>query len=299
MRNESLDRVATAQLGLFTRHQALAVGLTARQIDHGANRRLWDRLYAGVYRMAGVPPSELQALLAAVMAAGPGAVASHRSAAWLWDMGPFRVDVSGPLQRSLGPSVHMYRRPAGDLQDTRRRGVPCTNPLRTVLDLAATGDEAAVEEALDRSIAAGLLSPAAVESELGRRSRQGRRGVQLLRACLEHRLDRGGTTRTSVLESAMNRLIVRFGLPAPERQHPLDGGRYFLDYAWPAARVVVEVDGYRDHSSLAAFRSDRARQNALVLGGWTVLRFTWDEVRHRPASVATQILAALAAAPAR
>lgn len=43
------------------------------------------------------------------------------------------------------------------------------------------------------------------------------------------------------------------------------------DLAFPAARVVVEIDGCAYHPDLPAFRHDHARQDALVLAGWTVL----------------------------
>ncbi len=93
----------------------------------------------------------------------------------------------------------------------------------------------------------------------------------------------------------MDRLIVRERVPRPERQFWMPGTRYRLDYAWPAARLAVEVDGYENHSGLEVFRSDRTRRNAMVLGGWTVLRFTADDVRRRPAVIARQIAAALLA----
>jgi very-short-patch-repair endonuclease len=98
-----------------------------------------------------------------------------------------------------------------------------------------------------------------------------------------------------MLESLMDRLLRRHGIPRPERQYEVAGGRYRLDYAWPAARLAVEVDGYGHHSDLEAFRHDRRRQNDLVLAGWTVLRFSHDDVLRRPAQVAAQIWAALAA----
>lgn len=84
MRKEGLHRLAAGQKGLFTRQQALAIGLTVRQLDHGTRTGRWSRLYRSVYRMAGTPASDLQSLLAAVLAGGPGAAASHRGAAWLW-----------------------------------------------------------------------------------------------------------------------------------------------------------------------------------------------------------------------
>jgi len=58
------------------------------------------------------------------------------------------------------------------------------------------------------------------------------------------------------------------------------------------------VDGWAWHSTADRFRADRRRQNALILAGWTVLRFTWDDLVHRPDAVLAQICAALTA-PAR
>ncbi|HET7489453.1 MAG TPA: DUF559 domain-containing protein [Acidimicrobiales bacterium] len=133
----------------------------------------------------------------------------------------------------------------------------------------------------------------AVSAELLRLASKGQDRVNLLRDCLAERLD-GAGGRTSDLEAPMDRLIVRRRLPLPERQFPVE--RFRLDYAWPEAGLAVEVDGYQDHSGLDAFRRDRSRQNRLVLLGWTVLRFTADDVRRRPALVAGQISDALAGA---
>jgi very-short-patch-repair endonuclease len=49
--------------------------------------------------------------------------------------------------------------------------------------------------------------------------------------------------------------------------------------------VVCEVDGYEHHSGREAFTRDRERQNALVLAGWTVLRFTWEMLADEGAVV--------------
>ena len=293
MRREALDRLAAAQMALFTRRQALECGLSVRQLEHGTRTGRWCRLYRNVYRMAGTPPSDLQSLYAAVLAGGAGAVASHRGAGWLWGLSDqLRLEIAGPLQRSPGRGVIVHRRPLDDIRVVVRRGVPSTDPLRTVVDLAARGDEALVVGALDRGIANGLYTASAVGAELQRRSGKGVPGVALLRGVLGRRLDAEGE-RTSALESAMDRLLVRLGLLMPVRQYRVPGTRYRLDYAWPTFRLTVEIDGYADHAGLDAFRYDRERQNALVLAGWTVLRFTWADVRDRPEWVAVQIERAL------
>jgi very-short-patch-repair endonuclease len=84
-------------------------------------------------------------------------------------------------------------------------------------------------------------------------------------------------------------------MPVPEftvlDQHGQFVGR--VDFAYPELRYAIEVDGYEAHSSLQAFRHDRARQNDLVDLGWTVHRFTWDDVEHHPGRVAQRILGRL------
>lgn len=293
MNAEALGRLATRQHGLFTAGQGRGLGLTAKQIEGGARTGLWTRLHRGVYVVRGVPVSDLQSLHAAVLASGAGAMASHRGAAWLWGLtSGLRLETGGPSQRRPAGRI-AYRRLQADVRPVVRRGIPATNPLVTLLHLAATGDEGAVVAALDRGIANRLFTAAAVEAELGRRAARGVRGVLLLRDVLGRRLDAEGE-HPSALESAMDRVVVSRPFPLPDRQHWVAGTRYRLDYAWPAARLAVEVDGYEDHSGLEAFGYDRRRQNVLVLAGWTVLRFTWADVRDRPGSVATQIGRALA-----
>lgn len=103
----------------------------------------------------------------------------------------------------------------------------------------------------------------------------------------------------SVLESALRVLLALAGLLPPESQHVVRdaGGRFLgrVDFAWPRHRLVVETDGYAFHADRASYRSDRRRTNALVLAGWTVLRFSWEDVLHDPEHVVTSVRAALCA----
>jgi very-short-patch-repair endonuclease len=69
--------------------------------------------------------------------------------------------------------------------------------------------------------------------------------------------------------------------------------RYELDLAFPAERIAIEVDGWAWHSDVERFRHDRRRQNALVLAGWIVLRFTWHDLTGRPEAVVAEIRLAL------
>lgn len=69
---------------------------------------------------------------------------------------------------------------------------------------------------------------------------------------------------------------------------------YELDFGFPSKRVAIEADGWAWHSDAERFRHDRHRQNALVLAGWTVLRFTWHDLTSRPDHMIAQVRAALA-----
>jgi very-short-patch-repair endonuclease len=73
----------------------------------------------------------------------------------------------------------------------------------------------------------------------------------------------------------------------------LSGIEYWIDVAFLARRLALEVDGWAWHSDVERFTHDRRRQNALVLAGWTVLRFTWHDLMSRPEVVIAQIRAAL------
>jgi very-short-patch-repair endonuclease len=69
-----------------------------------------------------------------------------------------------------------------------------------------------------------------------------------------------------------------------------------VDVLFEAARLVLEIDGWATHSSREAFQRDRVRQNDLVLAGFTVLRFTWQQLTREPEAVIRAIRAALARA---
>ena len=71
------------------------------------------------------------------------------------------------------------------------------------------------------------------------------------------------------------------------------------DWQQAAARLVIEVDGWAFHTDPARFQRDRTRQNRLVAAGWTVLRFTWADLHHRPDKVIREVRAALTIAVSR
>jgi very-short-patch-repair endonuclease len=241
-----------------------------------------------VYLVVGTPWSWGQQMMAAVLAAGPGAVASHRAAARLWglvDDAPIELTVPrGRTPELWGPVVvHQTTSPAYPLHRNR---IAVTSPMRALLDLAAVASVATVLDAMDRAAVANLCQVAAIEWELLAVARPGRRGVRVLREALDVQalLDE---PPEGMLEPRFARLAKRHGLPKAVFQHRV--GRYRIDFAYLDVMLAIEVDGYGARSTRRRFQSDTDRQNALTNLGWTVLRFTWNDIVKRPDHVAKVI----------
>jgi very-short-patch-repair endonuclease len=104
----------------------------------------------------------------------------------------------------------------------------------------------------------------------------------------------------------MRRLARDHKLPRPLSNHTLDAPDHpglEADFYFPAHHLVVETDGWTDHQTRQAFENDRAKDAALVAAGYSVMRFTWRQLRDDPHTVAERIRAgcsrAFASAPAR
>jgi hypothetical protein len=287
-----IDRLARVQHGLISRNQARACLIPESTLAGWVTSGRLVVVHPAVYRVVGAPVSHEQRLLAAVLAAGPGGAASHRSAAWLWGMYDHddTVEISVPrprLPRLKGVVVHRSR----DIEPSHvatRRHVPATNPLLTLLDLGAVLPPWLVEDALDRALVAGLVTILSVEAAYERFARPGRRGGGVLRRILDERA-LGADRPDGLLEPRMASLLHRHGLPPAAFQHEVRDaeGRFVarVDFAYPDLRLAIEVDGFETHASPEALQRDLDRQNALVGLGWTVLRFTWADVVRRPERV--------------
>jgi hypothetical protein len=168
--------------------------------------------------------------------------------------------------------------------------VPVTRPARTALDVACRGYSEEAVVAVDSALRAGAVSAAEL-TELFAVSR--RRGIQEARRVLAAADPASG----SVAETQARLLFAAHGLPAPVTQYVIRVDGWIIarvDFAWPDARLVVEIDGFGPHSSREAFQRDRTRQNALVNEHWRVLRFTVDDIRRFPHRVIQEIREALA-----
>jgi very-short-patch-repair endonuclease len=288
----SLDLFANDHHGLVTRKAAGNAGMSARSWYRAIERGQLEPLHPGVCRMFGAAPTPLQAIHAAVLAAGTGAMASHRSAARLWGIprpDDELVDVI-LAHRSreatiAGAAIHRPR-DLLDLKPSRRERIPTTNILRTLCDLGAL-DAAAVPGAVGHVVTTGLASPAALVGAIRRHGRRGRPGVPALREALDDWvLD--GKPVDSVLEPAMRRLLATHHLPPAEFHARLAG--YEVDFRIIDSPLVLECDGWTTHGrERRQFERDRTRDADLAALGFVVLRFTYRAIVNRPAQEAERI----------
>jgi hypothetical protein len=296
---DELARASRAHLGVITARELGALRSnpqTRRLVDTG----VLERLHHGVYRFATVPRSEEQLLYAAVVAGGSHAVASHRSAAALWgltDEHPAVPEVCVPgRQRPRLSRVIVHRSEAlGPRYTSLHRGIRVTNPMMTILQVAAVTNYEVVDEAIHRAEIRRLFRFPAIENLLDEVGRSGRDGSGILRSVLDDIALRDKPP-DGLLEPRFARLARRFGLPPYEFQYVVHEGEVFIariDFAWPALKLAVEVDGYEHRASRKAFQLDLTRQTLLGVRGWVVLRFSWHDVVRRPAWVAAQVAAAL------
>ncbi|HEX5614050.1 MAG TPA: type IV toxin-antitoxin system AbiEi family antitoxin domain-containing protein [Acidimicrobiia bacterium] len=276
-----LHRLAGQQHGAVAARQALAIGLTRRQIDHRVSTGTLVVLRRGVFAPAGAPASWEQAVMAAVLAGGPGAVASHDTAARLWGL---RGDAESALEISNARTrqhridgVLAHRFSVLD-PDRRRIGeLPLTSVARTVVDLSGRLNERQLGVLLDEALrrrATTIDDIAACANRLA--PARGRRLalVQLVLAARGQAFEPGD----SAFESRVMRAIRLAGLPSPAAQHRIRVGTrtYRVDLAYPERGIAIELDGYEFHHTRSAFDDDRRRGNDLVGAGLVLLRFTWS-----------------------
>jgi very-short-patch-repair endonuclease len=295
MRLSNLDELATAGHGIVSReHSGLSRSSWYRAIAAGQ----LEQLFPSVARLHGTPRTAEQRIFAAVLATGPGSLASHRSAAHLWGIprphdDPVDVIVVGARRRFSGRDDVVIHRPRDleRLTPQRRAGIACTNVLRAVLDLGAV-DPSAVSDAVGHAITNRLATLSALESVVIQHSEHGRTGIVALReAVAEWSID--GKPTDSLLEQTMHRLIGRYHL-APVEFHPVICG-HEVDFRVLGTPVILECDGWAHHGlERSNFERDRRRDADLLAAGWIVLRFTYRAITTRPKDTADRIAATVA-----
>jgi very-short-patch-repair endonuclease len=229
--------------------------------------------------------------MAAVLAAGEGAVLSHWSAATLLAMrsgrGPRSHVTCARRRRGNGPiAFHEARLPPDEI--TCAHGIPTTTPARTQLDLAPL----LPGPPLSRMVgAAGPSAGASLSELLDRYPRKP--GVPKLRNIVARPI---AFTRSDFEAEWLER-IERAGLPAPDVNQVIEG--HEVDLVWWEHRVIAELDTYVTHGSRHAFEHDRARDRRLTAKGWRVVRLTDEDADRALADLSRLLSSSAARSPTR
>jgi very-short-patch-repair endonuclease len=273
--------LARQQHGVVSRRQLLELGFHPQAIKRRIASGRLHPVRRGVYAVGSPWLSGRGLVMAAVLACGPRAAASHETAAALWGIrppraGPVEVSVPGHSRpRPRGVVVHRRRHRDGL---TRLDGIPLTTPVTTLVDLATRLTAGQLEAAVNEADKRDLTDPEALRRALD--SMAGHSGL----AALTKLLDQATLTLTdSELERRFLQVVRQAGLPRPRTGHFVNGFR--VDFDWPELGLVVETDGLRYHRTPVQQARDRLRDQAHTAAGLTPLRFTHAQIAFEPAQV--------------
>jgi very-short-patch-repair endonuclease len=262
-RDSVIVALARRRHGVVTTGELFDAGFSEGAVARLVAKGWLRRLHRGVY-LVGALESALTKPAAALLATGPNAAISHRTAAELWGVlppaptEPIHITLLDANRRARhGIRIHH----AQTLDTRQRHGLRVTSPAQTLRDIERTHEyERAYNEA------------------------------QVMRLVPRDADD--GMTRSEA-ERQLLALIRRAGLPLPRTNVKVRG--HEVDLYWPEQRLVVEFDGWAYHSTRAAFERDRLKDADLQLAGERVIRVTHRQLTRRPEELVARFATGLAA----
>jgi hypothetical protein len=285
--------LATRHHGVVSYQQLLDAGLGRGAIAHRVRAGLLHRLHRGVFGVGYRPVTREARWMAAVLAYGARAALSHTSALALWDLRPSadsKIDVTVMTRNGLAARDGIRLRRCATTsggQVTVHRAIRVTTIARTLLDGAAILTPAAIARTVERAEIRGLFDLTAVQHTLDLHPTH--RGARRLATAID--LFRDTEISRSELEVRFLALCDARGLPRPLVNHIVEGEE--VDFSWPDRRLLVETDGRETHLTPQAFERDRAKDAALTVAGYRVVRFTYRQVVHDPAAVGATLASLL------
>jgi hypothetical protein len=279
-------RIAGGQHGRVTRQQLLAAGLDRSRIDRWLADGRLVRVHHAVYAVGHRAPSMYGDYMAAVLACGPGAVLSHRAAAFLLRL--LRCATPPPPEVTV-PTTNGRRRPGIIIHRVASLpardwftldGIRVTTVPRTLLDLAPATEPEELTRMCHEAWVHHRTRPAHVDAVIARDP--GKKGATKLK-----RAQRADAT-LGELESGFLALLNGHGLPRPRTNIDLAGDK--VDCHWPQHGLTIELHSYRFHASRLAFERDLARRRRS-----SHVAYSYGDVFERPARTAAEIAALLTA----
>jgi hypothetical protein len=295
-----ISRSSSRSLGTFRGRDVVALGVSRKQLAALLTAEVIERVLPDTYRMTAVPRSSEQSLRAALLWAGPAAVAAGRSAAETYGFEGVRArhpEIVVP--RSTRPrSRDVKVRQSDDraaLMVRDHRGISVTGPEATLVALGAMLDIEAFEIAFEDARRRRHTSVLSLHAYLGRHAGPGRKGVSSVRRLLDE-LDPVHAAR-STLEVKTRRLLVRHGLTDFRREFPLDwrGRTFRFDFAFERQHTILETNGRRWHDDPTDYEHDNEKWSVPGRHGYRLVFATWDKVTRAPDELISELAATLAA----
>jgi very-short-patch-repair endonuclease len=283
MTPKSVHSTVRRQHWVIARRQLLAFGYTSDWIRHAIDSRRLFPVHAGVYAVGRKQLTQEGYFIAAVLACGDNAVLSHQSAAILWGIlkGRLRtIEISVPRERNPRvKGIRVHRRKS--VGTAKRKGIPVTTPIQTLIDVAPRLDGTQLERAVNEAINRDLTTPDRLRKAVDRQ-----RALRTL-------LDRDTFVLTDTeLEQRFVPIARTVGLPKPQTQVVVNG--YRVDFYFEGLEIVVEADSLRFHRTAAQQRKDVLRDQAHFKAGLIPLRFTHWQIYHDAAYVAETLTGVVA-----
>jgi very-short-patch-repair endonuclease len=269
--------LAARQHGVVSRAQLLAVGLTPRAIHARVTRGRLVRLHRGVYAVGHTALTSHSRDMAAVLACGPAALRSHRSAAHAWLIlrsSSARIEVTADRGCKPKPGITIHRSRLTHPDDRALvNGIPTTSVARTIVDLADVLGDRRFGDAVNESEVLRLFDRDEVDKTLERLP--GRKGRHRMNRILAAYRPDPSFTRSGA-ERRFLRLCAEHYLPRPSTNIFIGG--HELDAYWEDARLGIELDGEVFHHTTQAYYEDRRRDRRLATLGIQVNRVTWRDL---------------------
>jgi hypothetical protein len=269
---DNVARIAAQQHGRVTFAQLRAAGVDEHRIRRWVADGRLHREHVGVFAAGHPGRSVLGAYMSAVLAAGDGAVLSHRAAAHLLRLLPGAAPppaVTIPtLNGRARPGVVIHRvRALHQLDTSELHAIPITTVPRVLLDLAIALTQQELTRACHEAWIRHRTTPQQIDACIARNP--AKPGAPAIRRAL------ATDVTLSILEDAFLELLRHHHLPRPRTNIDHAGDK--VDCHWPDLGLTVELVSWRFHGTRRAFEQDVARRRRSHHTA-----FSYGDVTERP-----------------
>jgi hypothetical protein len=264
--------LAKAQWGVISLEQLVEIGFTYGEVRGLVRRGFLIPLHRGVYAVGQLPPLTKGYLKAALLAVGPAAFLSHRTAAAVYglrEVSTRRIDVTTPGRKRASRGSLRIHTGAAEPDVTARNGLLISSFPQMLIELSAQETSRELERLITWGIRKSLLNLDEMRLALDR-ARQRPGTARLARAL-------GGYLPTHERKSDLERDFDAFLSEHPEIPQPRRNiyiGGWEIDCYWPEQRLAVELDGRPYHIAIRDIEKDKVKDAKLLRLGIRTLRIT-------------------------